>query len=149
MYMNLVGNPEPTVGPFACIPIGEVGISFTGVVCTVTATGKGFRMTAGSVSRVSQISPGPHPPCTRAALTAALARAYHRRSLAPSRLSKGWECAGSYARAVLIDVHGGTADDVTVVFRAKGRTWRSIGRNVICNNGEVPARIWYFSCAVS
>ncbi len=149
-YKNLLlDNPEPTVGPFACIPIGAVGITVTGVVCTVVATGEGFRMTAGKVSRVSQISAGPHPPCTRSALTAALERAFHERSLAPSYLSRGWQCAGSYARGDLIDVHGHIADDVTVVFRAAGRVWTLAGRGNICEDGEVPARIWFLACAVN
>lgn len=144
----LLDNPEPTVGRFACIPLGDVFTDPTGVVCTVTATGKGFRITAGKVSRVSQISPGPHPPCTRAALTAALERAYHERSLAPSYLSKGWQCVGSYALGQFIDVHDGQGDDVTVVFRAAGPVWR-LGGAADCWDGKIPARIWLFSCAVN
>jgi hypothetical protein len=150
VYQNLLlQNPEAKVGRFACIPLGLIGSAYTGVVCTVVKTGKGFRITAGKVSLVSQISAGPHPPCTRAALTAALERAYHKRSLAPSYLSKGWACAGSYARGDLIDVHNGQGDDITVVFRAAGRAWRLTGRGKICENGEVPARIWFLSCAVN
>lgn len=144
-----IGDSAPTVGPFACIPLGELGTNFTGVVCTVITTGRGFRITTGKLSRVSQISPGPNPPCTRAALSAALERAYHKRSLAPSYLSRGWQCAGRYARGDLIDVHGGVADDVTVVFRAAGPVWTISGRGKICEDGEIPARIWYFSCAVN
>jgi hypothetical protein len=144
-------NPEPRVGPFACIPIGRLLFAPKplGAVCTVLSSGKGFRITAGSVSRVSQISPGPHPPCTRAALTAALERAYRRRSLTPSYLARGWQCVGSFARADFIDVHGRISDDITVVFRAARRTWRLIGRGNVCEDGEIPARIWYFACAVN
>jgi hypothetical protein len=152
VYTNLFGsNPEPRVGPFACIPIARLVFVTKpiGAVCTVVSTGKGFRITAGRVSRVSQISPGPHPPCTRAALTAALERAYHRRSLTPSYLAKGWQCVGSFARADFIDVHGGTADDVTVLFGAARRAWRLIGRGKVCDDGEIPARMWYFACAVN
>ena len=144
-------NPEPRVGPFACIPIARLLFVTPplGAVCTVLSSGKGFRITPGNVSRVSQISPGPHPPCTRAALTAALERAYRQRSLAPSYLARGWQCAGSFARADLIDVHGRISDDITVVFRAAGRVWRPIGRGNVCEDGEIPARIWYFACAVN
>jgi len=144
-------NPEPRVGPFACIPIGRslFAPNPLGAVCTVLSSGKGFRITPGSVSRVSQISPGPHPPCTRAALTAALERAYRRPSLTPSYLARGWQCVGSFARADLIDVHGRISDDITVVFRADGRAWRPIGRGNVCEDGEIPARIWYFACAVN
>jgi Regulator of chromosome condensation (RCC1) repeat len=144
-------NPEPRVGPFACIPIGRLLFAPQplGAVCTVLSSGKGFRITPGSVSRVSQISPGSHPPCTRAALTAALERAYRRRSLTPSYLARGWQCAGSFARADFIDVHGRISDDITVVFRAARRTWSLIGRANVCEDGEIPARIWYFACAVN
>jgi hypothetical protein len=150
VYENLLQqNPEPRVGRFACIPIGLIGSDLTGVVCTVAKTGKGFRITAGKVSRVNQIPPGPHPPCTRAALTVALERAYHKRPLAPSYLSRGWQCAGRYARADLIDVHNGQGDDITVVFRATGRSWSVAARGKICVDGEVPARIWFLACAVN
>jgi hypothetical protein len=150
MYKNVfIDNPEPTVGRFACIPIGNLAASITGTVCTVSATGKGFRITTGKVARVNQISPGPHPACTRAALTAALERAYRKRSLAPSYISRGWQCAGNYARADLIDVHGHVADDVTVVFRAAARVWSLAGRGKVCEDGEIPARIWLRSCAVN
>ena len=145
----IIGLSVPTVGGFACIPLGSFFTDPTGVVCTVVATGKGFRATAGKVARVTQISPGPHPPCTRAALTAALERAYHKRTLAPSYLTKGSECVGSYALGQFIDVHDGQADDVTVVFRAARRLWMLAGRGRICEDGEIPARIWYLSCAVN
>jgi hypothetical protein len=75
--------------------------------------------------------------------------AYHRRSLAPSYLTSGWQCAGSFARADLIDVHAGTADDVAVVFRSARRTWGLIGRGKVCEDAEIPARLWYFACAVN
>jgi hypothetical protein len=152
VYRSLfASNPEPRVGPFACIPITRLLFVTkpTGAVCTVVSSGKGFRITAGKLSRVNTISPGPHPPCTKAALTAALERAYHERSLAPSYLSKGSQCVGSYALGQFIDVHGGQGDDVTVVFRAAGRVWTLAGRGKICEDGEIPARIWYFSCAVN
>ncbi len=152
VYASLFGsNPEPHVGPFACIPIARLLFATPpiGAVCTVVSSGKGFRITAGNISQISQISPGPHPPCTRAALTVALERAYHRRSLTPSYLARGWQCVGSFARGDYIDVHGGTGDDVTVVFRAARRTWRLIGRGKVCEDGEIPARIWYFACAVN
>ena len=152
VYRSLFrSNPEPHVGPFACIPIARLLFATKpiGAVCTVVSSGKGFRITAGSVSRISQISPAPHPPCTRAALTAALERAYHRRSLTPSYLARGWQCVGSFARADFIDVHAGTGDDVTVVFRSARRTWRLIGRGKVCEDGEIPARMWYFACAVN
>ncbi len=146
----LITDSAPTVGPFACIPTGrDFFTNATGVVCTVIATGKGFRITTGNLSRVSQISAGPHPPCTRAALTGALKRAFHKRSLAPSYLSRGWQCVGSYALGQFIDVHGRIADDITAVFRATRRVWTLAGRGKICEDGEIPARIWYFSCAVN
>jgi hypothetical protein len=147
VYKNFF--PGPPSGRFACIPLGnDFFTKPTGVVCSVIATGEGFRITAGKVSRVSTISPGPHPPCTKVALAAALERAYHERSLAPSYLSKGSQCVGSYAVGQFIAVHDGQSDDVTVVFRAAGRAWR-LGGSADCGNGEIPARIWYFSCAVN
>ena len=89
VYNNIfLSNPEPRVGAFACIPLGVFSGKVVGAVCTVVATGKGFRITTGKVVRVSQISPGLHPPCTKAALTAAVERAYHKRSLAPSALAR-------------------------------------------------------------
>jgi hypothetical protein len=81
-------------------------------------------------------------------LTAALERAYHDPSLAPSYLSKGSQCVGSYAVGQFIDVHNGQGDDVTVVFRAAGRAW-SLNGPADCGNGKIPARIWYFACAVN
>lgn len=145
VFMQL---PEPVVGPFACIPIG-LWLKAKGAVCTVAATGSGFRITAASVAKVSQIPAGPHPPCTRAALSSALARAQHRRSLAPSYLSRGWKCVGNYAWADLIAVHGpGTGDDITVVYRAKGRQWQPVSRSKVCLTGELPARI-YIACTVN
>ena len=141
-----IGQPEPTVGPFACIPIG-LFTQPTGAVCTVVASGKGFRITAGRVSRVQQISRGPHPPCTRAALTAGLTRGLHRRSLAPSYLTRGWQCVGNYARADYIVVSGQAKNDTVVVFRGKGRRWQLVGRDKICVDGELPAQI-YIACTV-
>ena len=119
----------------------------TGAVCTVAATGKGFRITATQVRAVNQVTAGPHPPCTRAALTGALERALHKRSLAPSHLSRGWVCAGNYARADFIALHDGTGDDIVEVFRGKGRQWQSVGRGRICLDGELPAPI-YVACTV-
>jgi hypothetical protein len=143
--------PEPPTGRFACVPLGtQTGFlsNPSGVVCSVIATGKGFRITAGKVSRVKTISPSPHPPCTTAALTLALERAYHEQSLAPSYLSKGSRCVGSYALDQLIAVHDGQSDDITVVFRAARRAWM-LGGVKDCGTGKIPARIWYFSCAVN
>ncbi len=147
VYKNFF--PRPPSGRFACIPLGkDFFTNPIGVVCSVIATGAGFRITAEKLSRVNTISPRPHPPCTRAALTAALERAYHKRSLAPSFVSKGSQCVGSYALGQFIDMHNGQGDDVTVVFRATGRAWR-LGGSADCGNGEIPARIWYLSCAVN
>jgi hypothetical protein len=115
----------------------------------VVNTGSGFRMTPSNVAKVDQIPPGPHPPCTRAALTAALQRAFHKRSLTPSYLTRGSQCAGNYARGDYIDVHGpGTGDDITVVFRGKGRQWQAVGRGKVCEDGELPAKI-YIACTVN
>jgi hypothetical protein len=139
--------PEPLVGPFACIPLG-LWDHAKGAVCTVVSSGKGFRITAGKVVKVAQISTV-HPPCTRRALTAALERAQHRRSLAPSFLSRGWRCAGNYAWGDYIAVDGpGTGDDITIVFRGKGRRWQTVGRGTVCEDGELPARI-YRACTVN
>jgi hypothetical protein len=141
--------PSPPIGRSACVPLGKSFFTNpTGVVCSNIATGKGFRITAGKLSRVSTISRGPHPPCTTVALTAALERAYHKRSLAPSYLLKGSQCVGSYALGQFIARHNGQGDDVTVVFHAARRAWR-LGGSADCGNGKIPARIWYFSCAVN
>jgi hypothetical protein len=141
-----IGHPELTVGPFACIPLG-VFTRPTGAVCTVVASGKGVRITANKVSPVQQISRGPHPLCTRAAITAALARGLHRPSLAPSYLTRGWQCVGNYARAVYVVVAGRAKNDTVVVFRGKGRRWQLVGRGRICEDGELPAQI-YIACTV-
>ncbi len=147
-YKNVfISQPEPKVGPFACIPIG-LWPRAKGAVCTVVSSGKGFRIRPGNVARVNQNPPGPHPPCTRAALTDALTRAFHKRSLAPSYLTKGWQCVGNYARGDYIDVHAGTGDDITVVFRGKGRQWELVGRGQVCESGELPAAI-YIACTVN
>ncbi len=139
--------PEPVVGPFACIPIGS-SFKAKGAVCTVASTGVGFRITPSAVAKVDQIPAGPHPPCTRAALSAGLARALHKRSLAPSHLTKGSRCAGNYAWADYIDVHGHIADDVTIVYRVKGRQWQPVSRAKVCVTGELPAKI-YLACTVN
>jgi hypothetical protein len=141
-----IGQPEPTVGPFACIPIG-LFTQPTGAVCTVVSSGKGFRITASKISPVAQISRGPHPPCTRAAITAGLTRGLHRRSLAPSYLTRGWQCVGNYARATYVVVSGQARNDTVVVFRGKGRRWQLVPRGKICEDGELPARI-YIACTV-
>ena len=147
-YKNIfLAQPEPTVGPFACVPIG-MWMKATGAVCTVTATGKGFRITAGKVVSVSVNGRGPYPPCTRAALTAALTRGLHKRTLAPSYFTRGWVCAGNYARGDYVDVHGRIGDDIVVLFRAKGRRWQLISRGgATCLNGTLPAPI-YIACTV-
>lgn len=147
-YKNVfLGQPEPMVGPFACVPIGWPD-KITGTICTVVSTGVGFRITQSRVAKVDQIPPGPHPPCTRAALSAGLARALHRRSLAPSHLTRGWRCAGNYATADYIDVHGQSADDITVVYRAKGRQWQPVSRAKVCPTAQLPAKI-YVACTVN
>jgi hypothetical protein len=141
-------QPEPTAGPFACIPVGN-WFKAKGAVCTVASTGVGFRITPNKVTKVNQIPAGPHPPCTRAALSAGLARALHKRSLAPSHLTRGSRCAGNYAWADYIDIHGpGTGDDITVVYRAKGRRWQPVSRAKVCVTGELPAKI-YLACTVN
>ena len=146
-YKNMfLGQPEPAVGPFACIPIG-LWTQATGAVCTVANTGQGFRITAGQVRAVNQVSPGAHPPCTHAALTAAITRGLHLRSLAPSHLNRGWRCVGNYASADYTMVHGGTGYDIAVVFRGKGRQWQLVSRGRICLDGELPAPI-YIVCTV-
>ena len=133
-------QPEPTVGPFACIPLGD-WFKAKGAVCTVVSTGVGFRITPSKVTKVNQIPAGPHPPCTRAALSAGLARALHKRSLAPSYLTRGSRCAGNYAWGDYIDIHGpGTGDDITVVYRAKGRRWRPSSRAKVCIPANCPPR---------
>jgi hypothetical protein len=120
----------------------------TGAVCTVAATGKGFRITAAKVVPVNVNGPGPYPPCTRPALTAALLRGLNKRTLAPSHFSRGWVCAGDYARGDYIDVHGGIGDDIVVLFRAKGRQWQLISRGgATCVNGKLPAPV-YIACTV-
>ena len=144
---GFIDDPEPEVGPFACIPLGSPATP-TGAVCTVVKTGKGFRVSSRKVSKVDQLRAGPHPPCTKAALSAALERAFHKRSLAPSFLAKGFVCAGNYARGDYIDEQGGTGDDITVVFGVKGRKWTLIGRGKDCEDGELPAQI-YFACTVN
>jgi hypothetical protein len=142
-----MANPEPVVGPFACIPMG-LFTQPTGAVCTAVASGKGFRMTATKVSQVRQISRGPHPPCTRAAITAGLTRGLHRRRLAPSYLTRGWQCVGNYARADYVVVAGPAKNDTVVVFRGKGRQWQLVSRGgKICTDGELPAQI-YIACTV-
>jgi hypothetical protein len=147
-YKNVfLAQPEPTVGPFACVPIG-LWMKATGAVCTVTSSGKGFRITAGRVVPVNVNGPGPYPPCTRAALTASLTRGLHLRTLAPSFLTRGWVCAGNYARGDYIDVHGRIRDDIVVLFRAKGRGWQLISRGgATCVNGKLPAPV-YIACTV-
>lgn len=147
-YGNIfIQQPMAQVGPFSCIPVGPLDRP-GGTVCTVTNSGKGFRISRGKIAKVNQIPPGPHPPCTRAALTNALERAFHKRSLSPSYLTKGWACVGNYARGDYIDVHQGQGDDITVVFRGKGRQWELVGRDRVCPTGELPARI-YFACTVN
>jgi hypothetical protein len=147
-YKNvLLAQPEPTVGPFACVPIG-LWTQATGAVCTVASSGKGFRITAGKVVSVNVNGSGSHPPCTRAALTAALTRGLHKRTLAPSYFTRGWVCAGNYARGDYVDVHGRIGDDIVVIFRGKGRQWQLISRGgATCVNGKLPAPI-YIACTV-
>jgi hypothetical protein len=140
-------QPEPLVGPFACIPIG-LWFKAKGAVCTVVASGEGLRITPSSVTKVDQIPPGPHPPCTRAALSAGLARALHKKSLAPSHLTNHSRCAGNYAWADYIDIHHGQGDDITVVYRAKGRQWTPVSRTKVCVTGDLPATI-YIACTVN
>ena len=53
-------QPEPRVGPFACIPIG-LGFKPLGAVCAIVSSGNGFRITAGNVAKVNQIPPAPIP----------------------------------------------------------------------------------------
>jgi hypothetical protein len=140
-------QPELKVDLFTCIPLG-LWTQPKGAVCTVAKSGVGFRIGPGKVAKINQIPPGPHPPCTRAALTNALERAYHKRSLAPSFLTKGWQCGGNYARGDYIDMHNGQGDDITVVFRGKGRQWTLVGRGQVCEDGELPAAI-YVACTVN
>jgi len=147
-YKNVfLGQPEPLVGPFACVPINWP-VKIKGAVCTVVRTGVGFRITSSSISKVDEIPAGPHPPCTRAALTAAIARGLHRRSLAPSHLVPGWVCAGNHASANYVDVHGQSADDITVVFGVKGRRWQPVSRAKVCPPGNLPAKI-FIACTVN
>ena len=44
------------VGPFSCIPVGLLDRP-GGTVCTVTNSGKGFRISKGKIAKVNQIPP--------------------------------------------------------------------------------------------
>jgi hypothetical protein len=76
-----------------------------------------------------------------------LTRGLHLRRLAPSYLTRGWQCVGSYVRADYVVVSGQARNDTVVVFRAKGRQWQLVGRGRICEHGELPAQI-YIACTV-
>ena len=56
--------------------------------------------------------------------------------------------AGNYARADYFDVHRGQGDDITVVFRGRGRPWQLVGLGEVCTTGELPAQI-YVACTVN
>jgi hypothetical protein len=80
------------------------------------------------------------PPCTKVALTAAL----HRGRLHGRIVQLG--CAGRFAYAVVIVNAGkGEKDDVTVLFRANGKSWE-IASFKYCANGSVPAQIRQPAC---
>jgi hypothetical protein len=80
-------------------------------------------------------------PCTKQALEAGL-----RRSGMEGRVvSKSWGCAGHFAYAAVV-VHD---IEVTVLFRAHGKSWRTTSRQKYCNKHKVPAAIYKPACETS
>jgi hypothetical protein len=80
-------------------------------------------------------------PCTKQALEAGLRRA----GMEGHVVGNGWGCAGRFAYAAVI-VHN---IEVTVLFRAHGKSWRTASRQKYCNKHKVPARIYKPACETS
>jgi hypothetical protein len=78
------------------------------------------------------------PACTMRALEAGL-----RASKMQGRVdANSWGCAGSFAYAG-VTVH---EIEITVLFRAQGKVWKTASRLKYCNKHEVPARIYRPAC---
>lgn len=113
---------------------------------TSPATSKSASSTppTSTTSTTGATTPVPAPPCTDAAILAAV----HHDNPADSIYS--FECSGSFAYAF---VHvfggpGGPADgyEATWLFKANGATWQLADRNTYCPNNAVPAPIYQLAC---
>ena len=80
------------------------------------------------------------PPCTKPAFVAGLRRGATR--LSQGRVVRPWGCAGHFAYAAVIF----EGNEMTILFRARGRVWETASRAKYCTNGSVPARIWSPAC---
>jgi hypothetical protein len=80
-------------------------------------------------------------PCTKQALEAGLRRS----GMEGHVVGKSWGCAGHFAYAAVI-VHN---IEVTVLFRAHGKSWRTTSRQKYCNKHKVPASIYKPACETS
>lgn len=82
------------------------------------------------------------PPCTKKALAAGLKRGTDKLPGAPI---EGFECAGRWAIAAVIDV-GVT---VPALFHARGGRWYTLDRQKPCDTHAVPKRIYAAACMAS
>jgi hypothetical protein len=91
-----------------------------------------FRAPGGSTPNVAK------PACTMRALESGL-----RASRMQGRVdANSWGCAGRFAYAG-VTVHN---IEITVLFRAQGKSWKTASRQKYCNNHQVPARIYRPAC---
>ncbi|HEX3688134.1 MAG TPA: hypothetical protein VHV28_00470 [Solirubrobacteraceae bacterium] len=99
-------------------------------------------MGAASSASVSARTTG--PPCTQRALNVGV----HRGATpfgATSGVYSPWGCSGRFAYGNF-DVDG---NEITVLFIASGRGWKTASRGRYCTNHSVPRRIYHNACEVN
>jgi hypothetical protein len=120
MSMSLGTGLRRRIGALAAV--GVAGAS--GALYASTASGASVR----------------YPPCSKQALIGGLRRG--ATPFARGRVVRPWACAGRFAYAsVVVD-----GNELTVLFRADGRHWKTAGRSTYCADGAVPARIRQIAC---
>ncbi|MGN6558107.1 MAG: hypothetical protein ACTHLH_08875 [Solirubrobacterales bacterium] len=103
-------------------------------MATVTLALGGFTWVRDPGTAVAAV----HALCTKQALTRGLKRG--ETPFRGGRIDEPWDCAGHFAYAAVLYKD----EELTVLFRAVGRRWKTADRAKYCD--DVPRRIWQPAC---
>jgi hypothetical protein len=85
-----------------------------------------------------------YPPCTKAALKAALKRGPAAKSHV--RFTKPFGCARAWAYSGVLAGHGGAEFEGTILYHASNGRWQTADRGRPCQTHAVPKKIYRPAC---
>ena len=129
------------------VPLGLAGCSSSRVAApTTTTTTSHPTTTTAAPTTPSTTAAAAGPPCTEAAITAAIEASPNSELLKVN----GFGCSGSWAWARATEGKSlATSDDVVLVLSASGPAWQVADRATACNQHLVPADIYNAACTTS